>query len=155
MLSEISWMEFLSVTSVLLLFYYLWILYAFYRVQKKGSIQQNGEPWTSSWLHPKPTYFVASDVADDYQVISDPVESEEAIAAFATQLGDYLSTLADSSINLKDIRQQLISLLESDQRLHSPDQRERLKDIIVKQAAKLGLDVREEMDLNSLWQGFS
>src|SRR5690606_21440947 len=155
MLSEISWMEFLSVTSVLLLFYYLWILYAFYRAHKKGSIQPHGEPWTASWLRPKPTYFLANDVVDDYQVRRDPEECEEAIAALATQLEDYINNLTGNSINLEDIRQQLINLLEADQRLGSPDQRERLMDIIAKQAAKLGLDIREEMDLNSLWQGFS
>ena len=152
MLSEVSWMEFFSVSAVLLLFYYLWVLYSFYRAQKRGRIQQDGEPWPPSWSYPKPNYFAAREAADvDYQVHDDAAQAEGNMAAFTNEFRDYLNSLTGNSINVEDVRLHLLSLLQANRELHSPALREQLKEIIEKQGAFVGLNLTEELDLDALW----
>lgn len=153
MLSEISWMEFLSVTAVLLLFYYLWILFSFYRVQKKGSIKKGGESLVStSWRYPQPAHYVAQESADAYQMDKNPDELARGITGFAEQYTHYLNSFAGASINLVELRQKLISLLQADQRLDAAAEREQVKEIIIEQGALKGLNLGEAWDLDALWE---
>jgi len=153
MLSEISWMEFLSVTAVLLLFYYLWILFSFYRVQKKGNLRKDGESLGSeSWHYPQPAYYVAQEPTDTYQLDKNPTELDSGIAEFAAQYTHYLNSFADAAINVAELRQKLIILLQADQRLHAAAEREQVKEIIVEQGALKGLNLREDLDLDALWE---